>query len=105
MAEFAINVDIPTKQPTIEVTLSTAKPLPLGRHRFRLIVIDDAGNKSIGDEVEVVVADQDNPTAILSAPKVVGFGKSFMLDGSRSFDVGGGTVAQWVWTYLGPVLL
>ena len=105
MAEFAINTDILTKTPTIEVTVTAAKPLPLGRHRFRLIVVDDAGNKSVGDEVEVLVADQENPTAVLAAPKVVPFGKSFLLDGSKSFDVGGGTVAQYVWTYLGPVLL
>jgi len=52
--------------------------------------------------VEVIVADQDNPTAILSAPTLVGFGKSFQLDGSKSFDVGGGKVTQYMWTYLGP---
>lgn len=103
MAEFVINTDILTKTPTIEVTVSAAKPLPLGRHRFRLIVVDDSGNKSIADEVNVVVADQENPTAMLVAPKIVAFGNSFTLDGSKSFDLGGGTVAQYVWTYLGPL--
>lgn len=102
MAEFAINTDVVTNQPNIEVTLSPGKPLPLGRHQFRLIVVDDAGNKSIGDVTEVLVADLDNPTAVLSAPTVVGFGRSFVLDGSKSFDVGGGTVVQYMWTYLGP---
>jgi len=101
MAEFVINADVVTDQPTVEVTLSPAKPLPLGRHQFRLIVVDNAGNKSIGDVREVLVADQDNPTAVLGAPTVVGFGRSFPLDGSRSFDVGGGKVVQYVWTYLG----
>jgi hypothetical protein len=101
MAEFLINTDVVTDQPTVEVTLSPAKPLPLGRHQFRLIVVDNAGNKSIGDEVVVIVADQDNPTAILNAPGLVGFGRSFQLDGSKSFDVGGGKVVQYVWTYLG----
>jgi hypothetical protein len=48
------------------------------------------------------VADQQNPTAVLGAPRVVGFGASFPLDGSRSFDVGGGRVVEYVWTYLGP---
>ena len=105
MAEFAINADIVTKESTIEVTVNAAKPMPLGRHRFRLIVVDDSGNKSIPDEVEVVIADQENPTAILGAPKIVPLGKSFPLDGGKSFDVGGGTVTQYVWTYLGPVLL
>ncbi len=104
MAEFAINTDVVTDQPTVEVTVTAAKPLPLGRHQFRLIVVDDSGNKSIGDVKEVLVADLDNPTAILSAPTVVGFGRSFVLDGSKSFDVGGGKVAQYVFTYLGPSL-
>jgi len=102
MAEFVINADVVTDQPTIEVTLSADKPLALGRHQFRLIVVDNAGNKSIGDVKEVLVADLDNPTAILVAPTVVGFGRSFLLDGSRSFDVGGGKVVQYVWNYLGP---
>ena len=103
MAEFAINTDIPTKEPTIEVTVAATKPLPLGRHRFQLVVIDDAGNKSIADPADVLIADQDNPTAVLNAPKVVAFGKSFTLDGTKSFDVGGGKVTQYVWTYLGPL--
>jgi hypothetical protein len=102
MAEFAINADIVTKESSVEVTVNPDKPLPLGRHRFRLTVIDNAGNKSAPDEVEVVIADEDNPTALLSAPKVVSLGKSFTLDGSKSFDVGGGTVTQYTWTYLGP---
>lgn len=102
MAEFAIDTDILTKTPTIEVTVNPDKPLPLGRHRFRLIVVDDSGNKSFADSVQVVIADQENPTAMLLAPKVVSVGKSFLLDGSQSFDVGGGTVTEYVWTYLGP---
>jgi len=102
MAEFVINTDVTTVQPAVEVTLSTDKPLALGRHRFRLIVVDDTGNKSVPDDVLVVVADQENPTAILNAPTLVPFGKSFQLDGTASFDVGGGKVAQYVWTYLGP---
>jgi hypothetical protein len=52
--------------------------------------------------VEVIVADQSAPTAVLNAPKVVNFGQRFNLDGSKSFDVGGGKLKQWVWTYLGP---
>jgi hypothetical protein len=33
------------------------------------------------DEVEVIVADQSAPTAILNAPKVVNCGQRFNLDG------------------------
>ena len=104
MAEFLINTDVVTDQPTVEVTVTAAKPLRLGRHQFRLIVIDDSGNKSIADVKEVVIADKVNPTAVLAAPSVVPFGTSFNLDGSKSFDAGGGTVATYVWTYLGPTV-
>jgi len=102
VADFVINTDVVTKEPTVEVTITAAKPLPLGRHRFRLVVIDDSGNKSVPDEVVIIVADQQNPTAVLGAPSVVAFGASIPLDGRKSFDVGGGTVAQYIWTYLGP---
>jgi hypothetical protein len=101
MAEFVINKDITTTTPTIEVTLSPDKPLPLGRQRFQLIVVDDSGNKSGADVVEVIIADTTAPTAVLNAPKTAPFGTSFTLDGTKSFDAGGGKVVQYVWTYLG----
>lgn len=101
MAEFIINQEVKTDTPTVEVTLSTDKPLPLGRHTFRLVVVDDSGNTSIPDEVIVIVADAENPTAVLNAPRSVGFGASFNLDGSKSFDAGGGQVVTYLWTYMG----
>jgi hypothetical protein len=104
MAEFTINTDISTDTPTIEVTVSPDRPLALGRHRFRLIVVDDSGNKSVPDEVDVIVADTEAPTAVLSAPGTVAFGTSFPLDGRRSVDAGGGKIEKYVWTYLGPNL-
>ncbi|WP_377152921.1 hypothetical protein ACFJIX_16810 [Roseateles sp. UC29_93] len=51
----------------------------------------------------IIVADQDAPTAVIRGPRIASFGKSFELDGSASFDVGGGKVVKYVWTYLGPV--
>ncbi len=102
MAEFVLNTDVVTTEPTVEVTVSAERPLPIGRQRFRLIVVDDAGNRSAADEVVVIVADQEAPTAILRAPSLVGFSRSFDLNGSASFDVGGGRITQFVWTYLGP---
>ena len=102
MAEFAVNTDVATETPSVEVTVSPDRPIPLGRQRFRLVVVDDAGNKSIGDEVTVIVADQGAPTAVIRAPRIVAQGESFTLDGSASFDVGGGRVVRYVWTYLGP---
>ena len=76
--------------------------MALGRQRFRLIVVDDAGLESQPDEVVVIVADQDAPTAVLRGPRITGFGRSFDLDGSASQDAGGGRIVQYVWTYLGP---
>ena len=94
MADFVVNQDVTTDQPVVEVSVSAAKPLPLGRQRFRLVVVDDSGNRSAPDEVEVIVADQSAPTAVLNAPKVVNFGQRFNLDGSKSFDVGGGKLGS-----------
>ena len=102
MAEFVINADVTTAEPNVEVTVSPNNPISLGRQRFRLIVVDDAGNRSAPDEVLVIVADQDNPTAVLRAPRITPFGRSFQLDGTASSDVGGGRVVQYIWTYLGP---
>ncbi|MDD3530789.1 MAG: hypothetical protein PHS77_13040 [Gallionellaceae bacterium] len=101
MATFVINTDISTETSTIEVTIDPNKPMAVGRHRFRLVVVDDSGNLSKADEVEVIVADQSAPTAVLNAPPTVAVGASFKLDGSKSFDVGGGQVVKYVWTYLG----
>jgi hypothetical protein len=101
MAEFVINQEVRTETPTVEVTLSPNAPLALGRHTFRLVVVDDSGNVSIPDDVVVIVADTENPTAVLNAPRSVGLGRSFNLDGSRSFDAGGGRIVTYLWTYLG----
>ena len=101
MAEFIINQEVKTDTPIVEVTLSVDKPLPLGRHTFRLVVVDDSGNSSIPDEVVVIVADTTNPTAVLNAPRSVAFGNSFNLNGSKSFDAGGGRVVTYLWTYMG----
>lgn len=102
MADFVPGVEISTETPTVEVTVSPDRPLPLGRQVFRLVVVDDAGNLSQPDQVVVIVADQDAPTAVLRAPSVTAFGRSFGLDGSASFDAGGGRITKWIWTYMGP---
>lgn len=104
MAEFTIGTEIKTDTPVIEVTVSPNKPLPIGRQVFRLVVVDDAGNVSKADQVEVIIADQDAPTAVLKVPRVVASGRSFSLDGSASFDVGGGKVSTWLFTYVGPAI-
>jgi hypothetical protein len=102
MAEFVLNQDVETDVPSVEVTITRATPLSLGRHRFRLIVVDDSGNRSAPDEVDVIVADTEAPTAVLRVPTAVAFGSSFNLDGRASVDAGGGQIVRFVWTYLGP---
>jgi hypothetical protein len=103
MAEFRINEPINTDAPTIEVTITERNRLPIGRQRFRLIVTDEAGNVSRPDEVDVVIADVDAPTAVVRAvPNPVGFGRSFELDGRKSVDAPPGRIVRYTWTYLGP---
>ena len=103
MAEFVINADVVTDEPRVEVTVTPEQAAGLGRQRFRLIVVDDCRQlRSQPDEVVVIVADQDAPTAVLRGPRITGFGRSFDLDGSASLDIGGGRIVQYVWTYLGP---
>lgn len=105
MAEFIISKEIETEKPIIEVTVDPGSPLPVGRHRFRLVVVDDSGNASKPDEVLVFVADNEAPTAVLAGPEIVGFGATFELSGEKSFDVGGGKITTYRWTYLGPATL
>lgn len=102
MAEFVLNQDVETEEPNVEVTVTPNNALNLGRHRFRLIVVDDSGNVSTPDEVVVIVADSEAPTAVIRAPATVAFGSSFDLDGRRSVDAGGGRIVRYRWTYLGP---
>ena len=102
MADFVLNQDVNTDVPTIEVTITANNPLAVGRHRFRLVVVDDSGNTSAPDEADVIVADTSAPTAVLGVPGTVAFGTSFNLDGRKSFDAGGGKIVQFRWTYLGP---
>lgn len=103
MAEFVVNQDVFTEASAVEVTITANNQLPRGRHRFRLIVEDDSGNRSEPDTVEVIVADTDRPTAVLDGPDIASTGRSFNLDGRRSFDAGGGRIVRYTWTYLGPV--
>jgi hypothetical protein len=91
-----------TEGPSIEVTITLSNALPVGMHRFRLIVEDDMGVASAPDIREVYVRDPNAPTAVLSAPSEVVYGDSFMLDGSGSYALGPHRVNRYTWTYLGP---
>ena len=99
MAEFQPGVRVETPEPSVEVTLTPARPLPPGRHTFSLVVVDDSGNKSMPDMKDVIVFDDQKPTAVLDAPHTVAFGQSFVLSGARSIDAGG-RVVRYIWTLL-----
>ena len=100
MAEFTFGQTVETKEPVVEVTVSPDKPLPTGRLRFRLVVIDDSGNASEPSDVEVIIRDSERPTAVLDADPQVEFGNSFKLSGERSSDVAPGQVVLYQWTML-----
>ena len=98
MATFAIGTPIESADPVIEVTVDPTAPLAAGRHRFQLVVVDDAGNQSASDTVEIVVRDSTLPTAVLRVPSQVEFGSSFQLDGRASTDVAPGKVVKYIFT-------
>ncbi len=106
MARFTMNTTIKTDTPTIEFEIDPQKPLPVGRHRFQLIVEDDSNNLSTPDTIDVIVRDTTNPTAILEVVEpvsesgdsyTVSHGANFTLTGERSSDVAPGKVASYQW--------
>jgi hypothetical protein len=98
MAQFVVGTPIETEEDTIEVTVDPQIPLSQGRHQFQLVVVDDSGNESNPDTVEVIVKDDTKPTAVLGAPGQVEFGATFSLDGRKSSDVPPGKVVKFIWT-------
>jgi hypothetical protein len=70
MPTFAVNTPITTREPTVTVDAG----LPVGRHRFRLEVIDTAGLRSTRPdeavvEIQRVVVD---PGPVITGPIVTG---------------------------------
>ena len=82
MAVFVINTDIKTDVADIEVTSTPTSRCRWGVSASAWSWSTMPGNVSSADEVEVIIADQSAPTAVLKAPKVAAFGTSFNLDGS-----------------------
>lgn len=99
MAIFKFGAPIESKEPNIAVEMDPNNPLPVGKHRFQLIVVDDAGNESLPVELVVTVADDQRPTAVIDGPSRVSFKEPFRLLGEKSFDIGG-KVVLWRWTLL-----
>ncbi len=106
MPEFKLNEPIAQREPVVRVEVSRTAPLPLGANRFRLVVVDDAGNESEATFLEVLVRDLERPTAVLDVvdangrriDPVVPHGQSFTLSGARSSDVEPGRVTEFRFT-------
>ncbi len=106
MAEFKLNTPVVQKDPVVKVDVTATAPLPLGANRFRLVVVDDAGNESDPTFLDVVVRDTQKPTAVLDMVNadgkridpVVARGESFILSGARSSDVAPGKVVEYRFT-------
>ncbi|MEP7154883.1 MAG: hypothetical protein ABI905_03865 [Betaproteobacteria bacterium] len=69
-----------------------------GVYRFRLVVVDDSGNRSAASEVTVIARDRVNPTAVITAPTQALTGAVVNATGASSFDGGGGTVKKYRWS-------
>lgn len=111
MAEFKPNVPVVQKDPVVTVDIDKDNPLPPGKYRFQLVVVDDSNNESDPAIIEVIVQDTQRPTAVLdvvNADKavvkpLVSQGESFILSGERSSDVAPGKVKSYRFTLLdGP---
>lgn len=106
MATFKLNTPVIQKDPLVKVDVTAAAPLPLGPNRFRLVVVDDAGNESDPIFLDVIVRDKEKPTAVLDVVNADGkpvaaevpVGASFILSGARSTDVAPGKVVEYRFT-------
>ena len=108
MAEFKPNVPVVQADPVVTVDVRRNAPLPIGPHRFRLTVVDDAGNESDPTVITVTVLDTEKPTAVLQVVDSNGnplepsvpFGTSFILSGANSSDIAPGKVKEYRFTLL-----
>ena len=96
---------IETTDATLTITMPDDK-LQVGSHTFQLEVKDDSGNVSAPAKVMLVVLDTQAPTAVITAHDEegrplennrIGFGRSFMLNGKKSVDAGGGNIVSYTW--------
>lgn len=97
---------IETTDPTLSITMPEEK-LKVGSHIFQLEVKDDSGNVSTPAKVRLVVLDTQAPTAVLTVhdeqgrlleDNSIAFGQSFILNGKKSVDVGGGSIVRYTWS-------
>jgi hypothetical protein len=85
---------------TLIITINATSPLKVGSYTFQLEVVDDSGNRSQPAQARLFIVDSEAPSAIISAPRTVPFASDFTLSGVESSDVGGGTIARYIWTLI-----
>ena len=61
MAEFKTNVPVVQKDPVVTVEVSRGSPFPAGPQRFRLVVVDSAGNYPPPCIVTVTIVQASSP--------------------------------------------
>ena len=86
---------------TLTVTNDSSVPngaMKPGTYTFQLEVEDNSKNRSKPVTFQLTILDTQAPTAIISGLDKVEFGKDFVLSGAKSVDVGGGTIARYIWT-------
>ena len=100
--DLKVNSPIEAAAPdtTLILVVDPTKPLKVGAYTFQLEVIDDSNNRSKAVQARLFIVDSEAPTAIISAPRTVPFATDFTLSGAESTDVGGGTIARYVWTLI-----
>jgi hypothetical protein len=101
-SKLVVNQPIEAAAPdaTLIITIDASQPLKVGSYIFQLEVEDDSKNRSQPVQARLIVIDAEAPSAIISAPRTVPFGQEFTLSGAESRDVGGGTIARYIWTLL-----
>ncbi|MFW2349980.1 hypothetical protein [Qipengyuania sp.] len=109
MAKFVRNKPVQSDAPNVKVELATGEQLDLGANRFKLVVVDDAGNESEPAFIDVIVKDAAKPTAVLDLVdgngKVLGDltvkqGDTIILSGARSKDQAPGKVVSYTFTWI-----
>lgn len=93
---MTVNLTLETTIPQFTVPHLVGNALAPGRHRFGLVVVDEAGNASAPAVRQVNVVDPA-PTAVLDAPAQVIVTQPWQLSGARSFDAGG-RIVRFTWT-------
>lgn len=101
-AQLQVNQPIEAAAPdaTLVITIDPNRPLAIGGYIFQLEVTDNSGNRSQPVQARLFIVDTQAPTAIISAPRTVPFNTEFTLSGAESRDVGGGTIASYIWTLI-----